>query len=494
MRDFIELFVNGKPCRVSGEKTFWTLSDYLRIELGLVGTKIVCSEGDCGGCSVLIGRRQVDSRQLHYQSADSCILFMHQLDQTHVVSIEGLGTPNELSAVQKSMIDCHGSQCGYCTPGFVVAMHGLFEEQDRACRKRDQALCEDSLRLGLSGNLCRCTGYVQIVNAGRAVSPSEVPEMNQWYPAEPMLVAFDDLDEQPIQIHSGEHHVFVPNTLQQTLDFKANNPAARIVSGATDVGVQHNHGRPRAKTTLCLSQVNELSNIVRHDDALQIGCCATWTQILPHAVELYPDFAEVLLRFGSPQIRNFGTFGGNLANASPIADSIPFLYAMDATLILLSSQGERQVPIRDFYLGYKQLDLRDNEIIASIRCPIVGKNETLKLYKVSKRRDMDISTFTAAFLIGQQDNTITHARVAIGGAGPTVLRAPKAETAMTDQPLSLETMCRAGVIARDEITPISDVRGSDAYRYQLAENIFAKCYHDLTGSGDAPESLGAPMS
>ncbi|MEM6468194.1 MAG: FAD binding domain-containing protein [Planctomycetota bacterium] len=483
MRDFIQLFVNGKACRVTGDRAFMTLSDFLRNDLGLTGTKIVCSEGDCGSCSVLIGHRS-ESNELRYKTADSCIMFMHQLDQTHVVSIEGLGSPSDLSAVQQSMVDCHGSQCGYCTPGFVVAMHGLMEtnvEDNRTC---DEPLSEECLRLGLSGNLCRCTGYVQIIEAGRAVAPSDVPGLNKLYPADSMLESFGQCSEEPIEIRSRDRHVFVPRTLDQAVEFKAANPGTQFVSGATDIGVQHNHGKSRRNVTMCLSRVRELTSITEREDDLVIGASATWSEILVAVEDLFPDFAAVLTRFGSPQIRNYGTFGGNLANASPIADSIPFLYAIDATLTLLSSRGSREIPIRDFYLGYKQLDLLDDEMIVSIKCPRLRQNEDLKLYKVSKRRDMDISTFTAAFLLGREGNTITHARVALGGVGPTVLRVPKAESMLVGKAFTPQTMGHAGKMACDEITPISDVRGSDTYRNQVTENIFVKCYHDLAGPAD----------
>ena len=488
MRDFIQLFVNGKPHQVTGAQALWTLSDFLRIQLGLVGTKIVCNEGDCGACSVLVGRRCQTNNELQYRSVDSCIVFMHQLDQAHVVSIEGLGEPQELSAVQKAMVDCHGSQCGYCTPGFVVAMHGLFEENEQAA----MTLSDDCLRLGLSGNLCRCTGYVQIMEAGRSVSATDVQSIKEKYATAPMMSVFGSLKDSPIKIDTGEQVVFMPRTLDQACEFKAEFPSARIVGGATDIGVQHNHGRPRGDVSMCLSQVHELTEIVADDDALVIGAAATWTQILPYVDQRYPDFADVLLRFGSPQIRNLGTIGGNLANASPIADSIPFLYVVDAKLNLRSTAGTRQVSINDFYQGYKQFDLQENELIESIHCPRIDAQE-LKLYKISKRRDMDISTFTAAFLIGRDGDTITDARIALGGVGPTVVRTRQAEELLVGKEFSIETMRQAGKIAASEITPISDVRGSDSYRSQLAENIFVKCFHDLVDSGGRSKRPGAAV-
>ena len=499
MRDFIHLFVNGNPVQVAGDKALLTLSDFLRHELGLVGTKIVCNEGDCGACSVLVGQRVDGSDEFEYRSADSCILFMHQLDQTHVVSVEGLGEPADLSPIQQAMVDCHGSQCGYCTPGFVVAMHGLFEENSSdspnngqaAPLDDDQRLSSECLRLGLSGNLCRCTGYLQIIDAGLSVSQSQVPALNDVYPPSPMMEAFDAINEAEIEIRSEHVTVFVPTQLSEVADLKARFPTARIVSGATDVGVQHNHGRSPSSVVICLSRVAELAEIVADYDSLTIGSATTWTQILSYTDTWFPEFSKVLLRFGSPQIRNFGTIGGNLANASPIADSIPFLYVIDARLKLRSTSGIREVPINDFYQGYKQLELREDELIESICCPRLAANQRLKLYKISKRRDMDISTFTAALLFDLDGDTITGARIALGGVGPTVLRTPKAESSLVGQSLTLDTMTQAGEIAASEITPICDVRGSITYRNQLAENVFVKCFYDLTGSNDRSDNPGA---
>ena len=240
-------------------------------------------------------------------------------------------------------------------------------------------------------------------------------------------------------------------------------------------------GGPSEPTLLCLSDLHELTKIEIGHESVIIGAAATWSRVLESTGELFAEFADVLRRFGSPQIRNIGTIGGNLANASPIADSIPFLYAVGAELELLSDRGVRIVRIENFYQGYKQIDLQPGELIRTVRCPANRGNERLKLYKVSRRRDMDISTFTAAIMLTLEETQVACARIAFGGVGPTVIRAKQTEAFLEGREFNEASMRQAGSIARAEITPISDVRGSTRYRWQLAENVLLKFFHDVSG-------------
>lgn len=506
MRHYVSLFVNGNPYRIAGDQAWLTLSDFLRQELGLIGTKIVCSEGDCGACSALIGIPSEESGTFAYQTIDSCIVFMHQLDRTHIISVEGIGDTKDLSAVQKAMVDCHGSQCGFCTPGFVVALHGLIEETHSCSGRKptndstecpntaapnpagaritggpdNNRLSDECLGVGLSGNLCRCTGYVQILEAGRSIDVSQVQPLNDRYPPEPMLSEFDALSDDPVMLATEEVSVYLPKTLQEAVHFKSENPEARIVSGATDVGVQHNHGKPPTAASIVLNGVAELRRIDVLEDRLVVGAGVSWTKLIEAFREPFPEMVDILLRFGSPQIRNIGSFGGNIANASPIADCLPFLFVIDAVVQLTSKRGRRMVPINEFYHGYKQTELRDDELIEAIHCPRLKANEHLKLYKISKRRDMDISTFAAGLLIELDEGVVTSARVAMGGVGPTVIRTHNAESEMIGQPFTLESMQSAGELARREISAISDVRSGVGYREQLSENIFLKFFHDVS--------------
>ncbi|MEM7625033.1 MAG: FAD binding domain-containing protein [Planctomycetota bacterium] len=504
MRDHLVFYLNGQRRTAAGPEALATLTDYLRERRRLVGTKVVCAEGDCGACSVLVGRPADDgSATLAYHTIDACIAFMYQLDRAHVVTIEGLAEDSRLSAVQDAMVKCHGSQCGFCTPGFVVTMHGLLEDPGRADHVTSAVsgngrangspvqplpqLTEDKLRLGLSGNLCRCTGYQQILDAGAAIDSAAVVTMNQRFPARPVLDDFAALGDEPVRIETElrgvPRTVFLPQTLDQAAAFRAEFPGKQsaVASGTTDLGVQHTHGRHDPSAVLSLTSVSGLDRVAIEDGVLVTGATASWTRIERAVERVVPEYHAVLTRFGSPQIRNAGTIAGNLANASPIADSIPFHMVMDAELDLINPRGARVVKLNDFYLGYKQLDLAEDELIAAVRTPLPTAGQHLKLYKVSKRRDMDISTFTAAVLLTLDDagETITAARLAFGGVAPVVLRLPETESLLAGQPFTKDTMRAAGQHARTEITPISDVRGGADYRLQLAENILVKCYHDL---------------
>lgn len=472
MRDHLVLFVNGQRLELGFEDACMTLADFLRRRLGLSGTKIVCNEGDCGACSVLMGRVNPEGERLRYQTIDSCITFLYQLDRSHVVTVEGLGSISQLTPIQNAMVAYHGSQCGYCTPGFVMAMHGMIES--------DTALTDESLRYGLSGNLCRCTGYQQIFDAGRSVDVESVAAVESRYPSRQFTDAFRSLDDGPVTI-SGTEFIHLPRTIEQACQWKSSRPEAIVVSGATDIGVLHNHGRLRTSEVLCLSNIDDFDRTSVQNGCVSIGGGTTWSKIEQTVRELFPPYYEIITRFGSPQIRNLGTIGGNLATGSPIADSIPFHLVMDSQIHLASIRGTRTVQLNDFYSGYRENVMANDELIVQVDTPLLKGNEKLALHKVSKRRDMDISTLTLALWIRTDGVSVLQARLAIGGVGPTVARIPAAEALLVNNSFTLDTFQRAGAVAKDQISPWSDVRGSADYRLQLAENLLVKSFHQFTG-------------
>jgi xanthine dehydrogenase small subunit len=474
MLDHLLVWVNGRRREVRGSEAFLSLSDYLRRVCGLSGTKIVCSEGDCGACTVLIGRASADGSRLVYRPVDSCIQFLFQLDGTHIVTVEGLGGEAEPSAVQQAMIECHGSQCGFCTPGFIVAMTGLLEDRDE--------LDESAMRCGLTGNLCRCTGYTSIIEAGRKIDVSQHHRAEKLYPSEHMLSDFATRRGQAIEVRAEwdeQEHLFMsPPSLDSALEFLGANPDATIVAGATDIGVRINKLLTIPQKILDLNRVDELVGVAVENSELVMGSRASWTAIEEVCKETVPEFYKIVSIFGAPQIRHVGTIGGNIANASPIADSLPFLHVMDAMLELQSAGGSRQVNLNDFYQGYKKFDLRSGELITKIRIPLPTEDELLRLYKVSRRRDLDIATFTAAIRMQLDGEMIADAAIAFGAVGPTIIRARKTESFLRSRPFDEETMRLAGDVAVAEITPISDVRGAADYRFQLTRNILLKFFYE----------------
>ncbi len=477
IRNSLCFYLNGKPITVNGTQTTWSLAAWLRRERGLVGTKVVCNEGDCGACSVLVGRPNADYSRLSYQAIDSCIAFLYQLDGCHVVTVEGLKVEDALSPVQEAMVRCHGSQCGFCTPGFVMTMHGMIEQ--------DRPLDGCSLREQLSGNLCRCTGYVQILEAGQSIEADSVAKMCELYPDATMLPAMKAWSHQTIEIditHESEHptKVWLPSRFAQAVQYRAADPTATIVSGATDFGVLFNHGRIQPRSILCLSRVQDAREVLVTDSSLELGAMATWLAIENAVQTVLPEYYAILNRFGSPQIRRMGTIGGNLASGSPIADSVPLHMVLGATLELISVRGSRTVGIEDFYLDYRKTALAPDELIRRIVTPLPGPDEKLKLYKISKRRDMDISTVTMAIWAKLSGDTIVDARLVMGGVGAVVKRLQAAEQFMIGKHWCEATFREAGSIAKQAITPWTDVRGSAEYRSLLAENLTTKAFHDLT--------------
>lgn len=473
-RNYVSFYINGKKHKATGENVFKSLSDYLRYEKQQVGTKVVCAEGDCGSCTIAFGR--IKENKFEYQNINSCIKYVYQLDGTHVISVEGLKSNSCLTAVQECMVNEHGTQCGFCTPGFVVAMTTLYENQDKLSPK--------DLKDGLAGNLCRCTGYDSIIKAGLNIDSKKVSKYETLYPSKDMIDELKKDFETPIYIEYEDKKFFSPVEISQAINFKNENNNVTIVSGGTDISVQVNKKMRDPDTIMSIASVKDLNEVKVEKDFISFGSRVTLTKLEEYCIEFYPEFADILKVFGSPQIKNSATLSGNIANASPIADTTPFLFIMNAELELTGLNGSRKVNINNFYKGYKVLDLAKDEMITRVFIPILKDNEKLKLYKISKRRDLDISTFTAAFKLVEENNIIKEINIAYGGVGPTILRLKETEEFLKGKELNPTNMNEAGKIAIKEITPISDVRGSKDFRLQLAENILMKLYFDLQDKGE----------
>jgi xanthine dehydrogenase small subunit len=515
MRDHIILFINGREHRVAGRTAFSTLSNYLRYELGLTGTKVVCEEGDCGACTVLVGRAR--GEELSYQPVNSCIQALCQLDGTSIITVEGLENGGELTPVQQAMVRCHGAQCGYCTPGFIVAMTALFENCDR--------VDEDDVRDGLTGNLCRCTGYEPIIRAALEVEGEKLQRARDFYPVAPLVHALNMLRSQAVMVVDGLRRFFAPTSLEDAVAVRQEFAPVTILQGGTDFGVWVNKRNYAPPALLSLGNVKGLDQITETTGEVAIGANVTLASIESWIRERFQvpgsefrgvaspepgtrnpepstaafnELATILHVFGSPQIKNAGTLAGNIANASPIADTLPFLFVMDARIELAGPAGRREVAINNFYKGYKKLDMAAEEIITRVIIPtdVAGarsglgseelprpapSSEILKLYKVSRRRDLDIAAFTAAIRLQMRGDTIEGARIAFGGVGPVVLRMTKTEEFFKGRKPTLDLFEQAGPIARGEIAPITDVRGSSDFRFQLAENIFCKFWYEAFG-------------
>ncbi len=474
MRDYILLYINGKEHRIEGEQAFVPITDYLRYEQAACGTKVVCAEGDCGACTALIGR--LGEGGIVYRAINACIQFVYQLDCTHVITVEGLKLDDQLNAVQQSMVDCHGAQCGYCTPGFVVALCGMY---NRKC-----PVDLDTIKEELTGNLCRCTGYESIMKAGMAIDQAKLFKADEHYPPSEMIRIFKDHANNPILITAGERTFSNPVTVEDAVKFKAEHSGTVIVSGGTDVSVNVNKRGMTPANLLSTSSLPGLSEIRVSDNVLEVGSKANLRDLELFVKDLIPEFYKMLWIFGSPQIRCAGTLAGNIANASPIGDTIPFLFVADAEIEVTGLAGTRRIKMNDLYVGYKTLTLTVDEMITKIFIPLPEKSDVLKIFKVSKREQLDISSFGAAIKLKRSNGKIFGVKIAYGGIAATVVRMKRTEEFLDGKEFALNTFRDAGAIAKSEIKPLSDVRGSSDFRYQLAENILLKFFYETADERD----------
>lgn len=462
MRDYIQFYLNGKIQKVTGAMTSLTLSDYLRYQKGLRGTKVVCAEGDCGACTVMVGDAKGD---IDYRSINSCIAMVALMDGKHIVTVEGLDQGGEPHEIQKAMVDNNGAQCGYCTPGFIMSLTDLYERKEKVSEK--------NCRNYLTGNLCRCTGYGSIIDAALSVDPKKAKSLKDLYGN----LKFDDLDS-GVEIKTKEFEFYCPTTLKDALELKKKYTDIRIISAATDLGVQINKDRFEPYRLLSLRKVLETHQLEVKEHEVSIGARVHLTQIEKAYEGIENEFSDFLKIFASPQIKNFGTLIGNIANASPIGDTLPFLSVMEAKIVLANTKGQREVLFSDFYLGYKKLNMQADEIILSVTIPRRKKTEILKLYKVSRRKDLDISCVNAAIRMTVEKGVIKKFSVAYGGVGPTILRLPILETKMIGLTFNADNFREKSHEVQNEITPMSDVRGSSEYRYLVAKNLFQRFYLD----------------
>jgi xanthine dehydrogenase small subunit len=320
MRDHLLIYLNGRGLRVDGEDVFLTLAEFLRRKRRLTGTKIVCAEGDCGACAVLVGRVSADGNSIRYASVNSCIQMMFQLDATHVVTVEGLKYGDELNPIQNAMVNCHGAQCGFCTPGFVVSLCDLMENKE--------SVKSHDVRRALVGNLCRCTGYDSIVRAAMEADPSAMKSLDELYPPEKMLAELTSAGLQEVDIATAGTRFFKPVSLESALRFRGENVDCLIVSGATDLGVQRNKGTRRFRVIMTCAGLRELQGIEITPRTLCVGAGATLSDLERVSAIHHPELSRSLAYFGSPLIKNAGTLAGNLVNASPIGDTIPAFFVL----------------------------------------------------------------------------------------------------------------------------------------------------------------------
>jgi xanthine dehydrogenase small subunit len=443
--------LNGAPRTITPEPGR-TVLDHLRLHERLTGTKEGCAEGDCGACTIAIGRVSGDT--LKFSSANACIMLASELDGCAVVTAEGLAQNGALVPVQSALVEAHASQCGFCTPGFVMSLYAYAQNPIPESAPEKTAAIFDNL----AGNLCRCTGYRPIIDAAATLHHHLDPRIESWR----------------AQLNDLPADTGAPATLEELDAAFAAKPTAKLIAGTTDLGVAiAKHGTVPA-AMISLRRIAELKTITETATSIIIGATATYSEILPYLKTHFPAFATLVRRIGAVQIRNLGTMGGNICTASPIGDSAPCLLALDATLHLRSSAGRRKIKIDDFFLAYRQTAMREAEYLTAIEIPFLKPAEKFFANKISKRFEEDISTVAAAFKVTITDNIITFIRTGFGGMAATPARAKHAEAALINQPLSPGTFAKAAEKIGDDFTPLSDFRATAGYRSQTAAGLIRR--------------------
>ncbi|MFN3723337.1 MAG: xanthine dehydrogenase small subunit [Paracoccaceae bacterium] len=459
----IAFHLNGTPVCVSNEAPTRTLLDWLRDTRGLTGTKEGCNEGDCGACTVMVTDAN-GSRALN-----ACILFLPQLDGKAVRTVEGIAGPDgQAHPVQQAMIDHHGSQCGFCTPGFVVSM--ATAHLSGATDHDDQ----------LAGNLCRCTGYAPIIRAAKAAEAAPVPD---WMTADRDFICSQISPGGEGEARGGQaapQPGFRPRTSDELAAWYQANPDATLIAGATDVGLWVTKQLQELSPVAFVSGIPDLSRIEDLGDTLRIGACVTIADLRRTVGGRFPSLGELLRRYSSEQVRNAATIGGNIANGSPIGDGPPALIALGATLHLRRGDARRELPLEDFFLDYRKQDRQPGEFVEAVTIPAQAPN--LRCYKLSKRFDQDISAVLGCFNVTREGDVITVARIAFGGMAGTPKRATAVERALIGKPLTLETADAVAALMAQDFTPLTDMRASSAYRLQTAQNMLRRYVHDLAGA------------
>jgi xanthine dehydrogenase small subunit len=449
-----------------------TLLEVLREDLHETGTKEGCNEGDCGACTVVLG--EACDGHIKYSAVNSCIRMAHSVHGLALWTAEDLpATDGTLHPVQQALVQCHGSQCGFCTPGFVMSLFGLYQNQT----DKSAPITRETAREALSGNLCRCTGYRPILDAAE--------QMNRWPPA-PVNEA-EVLQKLELLTHTGRAlepnmSYIIPHTLAELLGARSQHPKAQLVAGCTDVGLWVNKLHQQFEQVLDVSRVQELRRIEQTPKQLVIGAAATLTDAFAALVADRPQLHAFATRFAGLPVRNAGTLGGNVANGSPIGDSMPLLIALGARVVLMSLRGERELPLEQLYTGYRKNVMAPDEVLAWIKVPKPAPGELSRVYKISKRFEDDISAVCLAVNLHIVNAQVLSASIGAGGVAATPMRASQTEAALSGQAWTQATVDNAIQVLRQEFSPLSDLRASAAYRVQVLGNLLQRFWLESQGA------------
>ncbi|MCC5778846.1 xanthine dehydrogenase small subunit [Nitratireductor sp. B36] len=473
-RSEIRFLLNGAPVSLADVRPDETLLDYLRLRQRLTGTKEGCAEGDCGACTVLVGRLR--KGEIVYEGVNACIRFLGSLDACHVVTVEHLKRADgSLHPVQQAMVDYHGSQCGFCTPGFVMSLYALW--------MREPQPTERAVEKALQGNLCRCTGYEPIVRAALAASTyGDAASDPLATERAAVIAALEGMkDGARVEIGSGRERLLIPADVDDFAAILENEPKATIVAGATDVGLWVTKFMREIAPVVFIGGLDELRDIREDNGTINIGAGVSYSDAFALLAKRIPALGALIDRIGGEQVRNMGTIGGNIANGSPIGDTPPPLIALGATLTLRKGKTRRTIPLEDFFIDYGKQDRAPGEFVEAVHVPVPDAASRFAVWKISKRRDEDITAVLGAFDLRIADGRVDAARIAYGGMAATPKRAKAVEVALVGKPWTEETVEAALSAYEEDFQPISDMRASADYRMMVAKNLLRRFYLESTG-------------
>ena len=465
--NIVKLVYKNKIIEINNPDSNETILNYVRTKLKKTGTKEGCAEGGCGACTVVLG--ELKKNNISYNAINSCIAFVPSLEGKQLILVEDLISDDELHPVQKAMVNYHGSQCGFCTPGFVMSLFAMY--------KNYSFYKEDIIKDSIQGNLCRCTGYRPIIDSARSLNKAS--RFDHFSKNKKItLDLLRKIKQRNIAIINDNKKYFAPKSVNELKNILKQEPNSTLISGGTDVSLIVTKERKDLNSLIYMNSIDELNYIKENNSYIEVGATTSLTNFESFIKKYFPDFSQILKRYGSVQIRNVCTIAGNVATASPIGDTLPLLLALDSQIVIQDKSKTQILPLNSFFIGYRKTKLKKGQFIHSIRIPLLKKN-IFKAYKVSKRIDDDISSVCASFNIEINNNKIKKIRIAYGGISSIPKRAFNCEKILLNSFLSDQIINKAKKQLEKDFKPITDARASKKYRMEIAKKLLEKCFLEV---------------
>ena len=464
----VKFVLNNEICELNNPDPNQTILNFIRTKLKKTGTKEGCAEGGCGACTVVLG--ELKKNEIIYKAINACIAFIPTLQGKQLLVVEDLVTEKgNLHPVQEAMVKYHGSQCGFCTPGFVMSLFSMYKNHNFY----NNELIKDSI----AGNLCRCTGYRPIIDAAKSLN--KIDKSDQFKKNKKNIIKLlKKINLKNISIENKGKKYFSPRTIKELKKVIKKNSNSHFLSGGTDLSLIVTKERKDINNIINLKDIDELDFIKEKNNNIEVGAATPLIKFEKFILKYYPDFNSVLKRYGSVQIRNVCTIGGNIATASPIGDTLPILLSLNSEIVIETTKNKKILPLKNFFLGYRKTKLKKGEFIYSIKIPIY-KNNVFKAYKISKRFDDDISSLCASFNLEIVNKKIKKAIIAYGGMAEIPKRATNCENFLNNTNLSLDSFEKAKNFLEKDFTPIDDMRATKDYRIEVAKNLLIKFFLEI---------------